>query len=268
MPKFQKARQIAFARSDAKCIGSESYLQGLYKPDIILVKWNTFKNAHRRPSDFFSESYNSDICCESSCRRPTLSWRNLLSTIEVKRGNSGGVGEGWGKLFSGKAKEKQLKVEYVGDFGNLEGDRERPSRPSQPAPPGMVNEEFSTRSSTCIALCLSPDSHQLQLRYVLTCEIRGLHPRLQIGRFSWHKRGVEIGRILANRSQRSSEAKVTQDLVGPENRPRKRRVNQGWAKRTNRRKRSRRDRRSKHRGFRVQSTRATRYRLLSTFPTQ
>lgn len=217
MPKLQEARKVAFAHSDAKCIGSESYLQGSYKPDIILVKWNTFKNAHQRPRALFPDSYNSDICCESSCEQPTLSWRNLLSTIEVKRGSLRGVGEALGKRSSGKAKEKQLKVEYVGDFGNLEGDRERPSRPSQPAPPRMVDEEYSTRPSTCIALCLSPDSHQLQLRHALACEIRGLHPRLQIGRLPRHKRGVEICRTLTEQPQRSSEAKVTQDLVGPEN---------------------------------------------------
>ena len=44
LPEFKEERQIVFARSDARCIESESYLQGLYKPDIVLVHWEAFKS--------------------------------------------------------------------------------------------------------------------------------------------------------------------------------------------------------------------------------
>jgi G:T-mismatch repair DNA endonuclease (very short patch repair protein) len=46
LPEFQEKRQIVFACSSMRCIKSESYLQGSYKPDIILVRWDTFKQVH------------------------------------------------------------------------------------------------------------------------------------------------------------------------------------------------------------------------------
>ncbi|KAF9642050.1 hypothetical protein BDM02DRAFT_3194011 [Thelephora ganbajun] len=43
--EFQENRQIVFARGGAKWIESGSCLQGSYKPDIVLAKWNVFKRA-------------------------------------------------------------------------------------------------------------------------------------------------------------------------------------------------------------------------------
>jgi hypothetical protein len=91
-PEFQEKRQIAFARSSTRCIKSESYLQGSYKLDIILVKWDTFKRAHGCHDAIYSKSYKSNICSESDCDQPSLSWRNILSTLEVKRGGLGDAG--------------------------------------------------------------------------------------------------------------------------------------------------------------------------------
>jgi len=153
LPDFQEDRQIAFARSDAKCIESGSYLQGSYKPDIVLVKWNLFKRAHQRAGAAYSESYESNVCCESGCEQPTLSWRNLLSTVEVKRGGPGDAGNNGRTLSKGKAKKKTVKSEYTGDFLGLQGDLEaaRLSEPQKPAPLKMVDEGNTTRPRTSIA---------------------------------------------------------------------------------------------------------------------
>jgi len=170
LPDFQEDRQITFARSDAKCIGSESYLQGSYKPDIVLVKWNLFKRVHQRAGAAYSESYESNMCCESGCEQPALSWRNLLSTIEVKRGGPGDAGNSGKTQFKGKAKKKFIKPEYTEDFGDLQGDLEaaRPSEPPKPAPLKMVDEGNPTRHRTSIALLSVPSySHQLQLGHAL-----------------------------------------------------------------------------------------------------
>jgi hypothetical protein len=83
LPEFQEKRQIVFARSSTRCIKSESYLQGSYKLDIILVKWDTFKRAHECNDAIYSKSYKSNICSESDCDQPSLSWRNILSTLST-----------------------------------------------------------------------------------------------------------------------------------------------------------------------------------------
>ena len=144
LPAFQETRQIVFACSAAKCIESESYLQGSFKPDIILVKWDTFERAHQYTGIGYSQSYESDICCDSGCDHPRLSWRNLLSTLEVKRG-TGGKGLSRGGNF--------VKLMYDGDFSELKGDREmvRSSQHSQSMSPKAVGEINSTRSCTSIA---------------------------------------------------------------------------------------------------------------------
>ena len=91
--RSEEKRRIVFARSDAKCIGSENYLQGSYKPDIILVKWNVFKDVHGCGTAC-SESYKSYICCESGRDKPDLSWCSILFAVEVKRGGFRGVSKG------------------------------------------------------------------------------------------------------------------------------------------------------------------------------
>jgi hypothetical protein len=171
LPEFQEKRQIVFARSATRCIESESYLQGSYKPDIILVKWNTFKRVHERAGAAYSESYESDICCESGCDQPRLSWRNLLSTLEVKRGGPGGAGNSGKKPSKGKAKEKLVGSTYTEDFGDLKGDLEpaRPPKPPQSAPLKMVDEENPTRPRMSISPSsfFFPCSHQLQSGHAL-----------------------------------------------------------------------------------------------------
>ena len=167
LPDFEEKRQIVFARSDAKCIESESYLQGSYKPDIVLLKWNVFKAAHQCPRVAYSSSYEDLICCKSGCDQPTLSWRNLLSTIEVKRGDSGSARKGGNK---GKMEKQLAESTYTGDFSNLQGDLKvsEPPTPQQSAPPKMVSEEYPTRLRMSVPLPrLSSYSHQLQFRHAL-----------------------------------------------------------------------------------------------------
>ena len=258
LPEFDEKRQIVFARSDAKCIAAENYLQGPYKPDIILVKWNVFKTAHEYAMATYPESYQSSICCKSSASEPILSWRNLLSTIEVKRGDSGGAGNSGNKRSKGNAKEKSA---YIGDFWSLREDLKAPgsSKLPQPAPQKIVDEEYSTRSRMSAMLrCLSLHSHQLQFRHALARELREPHPLLQIFLPSHYKRDAEIFRKPRERFRRRSETIVAQNLVGRADR-RSRKI---------RRQKSRRDHKSKHRRFKAQSTRATRYHLPSTLPTQ
>ena len=258
LPEFDETRQIVFARSDAKCIGSENYLQGSYKPDIVLVKWDVFKTAHECTTATYPESYQSSVCCESNAKKPVLSWRNLLSTIEVKRGDSGGTGNSGNKRSKGNAKEKSA---YIGDFGSLRGDLKAPgsSKLPQPALPKIVDEEYSTDSRMPAMLrCLSLHSHQLQFRHALARELKEPHPPLQIFLPSHYKRDAEIFRKPRERFQRRSETVVAQDLVGRADR-RSRKIQ---------RQKSRRDHKSKHRRFKAQSTRATSYHLPSTLPTQ
>ena len=216
LPDFQENRQIAFARSDEKCIESESYLQGSYKPDIVLVKWNMFTRVHQRAGAVYSESYETDICCESGCEQPTLSWRNLLSTVEVKRGGPGGAGNIGRGLPGVKPKKKSAKSVYNGDFGNLRGDLEaaRPSEPPKPAPLKMVNEGNSTRHCTFIALLsASSHPHQFQLGHALAREARRPHLRLQVGKLSHNRRGTKILNP-PEAPRRNSKGTRTQNLVG------------------------------------------------------
>ena len=148
LPEFQEKHQIAFTRSDVKCISSESYLQGSYKPDIILLKWDMPKTAHSLSSAPYSESYQSYICCRTGCDQPMFGWRNILLTVEVKRGGSGGTGKSRNKRSKSEAKEKSVKSMYTGDFWGLQEDLKATgaSKPPQSAPPKMVDEEYSTRS--------------------------------------------------------------------------------------------------------------------------
>jgi len=154
LPGFQNKRQLVFAYSATKCIESESYLQGSYKPDIVLVKWNTFKKVHGRTTSGYSQSYESNICCKSGCDQPKLSWRNLLSTLEVKRGAPGGAGNYEKKPPKGKAREKFVNTTYTGGFWELKGDLggEKPSKVQQSTPLKMVDEENPTRTRTFVPL--------------------------------------------------------------------------------------------------------------------
>jgi len=139
LPEFKEERQIVFARSDTKCIGTETYLQGSYKPDIILIKWSKFKTKYGYEGRPYSESYSLGICCESGRGKPPLGWFNILSTVEVKRGDSGGAGS------EGGVKARSVKSKYAGGFTNLQGDEVLgSSKPQQSAPQKMVDEEHST----------------------------------------------------------------------------------------------------------------------------
>ena len=97
LPDFNEERQIVFARSDARWIEPDSYFQGLYKPDIVLVRWETLKETLRERKVPYPMSYLSGMCCKSDSGQPKLNWRKVLSTVEVKRGSgmSEGANEGY-----------------------------------------------------------------------------------------------------------------------------------------------------------------------------
>jgi len=148
LPKFHEPSQIVFACSATKCIKSESYLQGSVKPDIVLVKWSTFKRTHQRADAAYPDSYKSDVCYRSGYDQPSLSWRNVLSTLEVKRGGPGGAGNTGNKPSKGKRKGKSVHSRYTGRFEDLGGDLGAIVQPGppRPAPLKMVGEENPTRS--------------------------------------------------------------------------------------------------------------------------
>ena len=143
LPEFQEKRQIVFARNFTRCIKSESYLQGSYKPDIILVKWDTFKRVCECDDAIYSKSYKSNVCSESSCDQPSLSWRNILSTLEVKPRGLGDAGHSGNEPPKGKVKQNLVKSTYTGDFGKLRGDLEavKPPKLTPSTPFNIVDED-------------------------------------------------------------------------------------------------------------------------------
>ena len=159
LPDFKEDRQIVFARSDARCIKSESYLQGSYKPDIVLVRWRTLKETQRERKAPYPMTYLSDMCCKSGSDQPKLNWRNVLSTVEVKRGSS---------VLQG-ANEEFIETTYTSGFEDLRAEptAAEPPPPSPPARPGMVREIYITRSRSSVSPSaffrpltrFSPDPH-------------------------------------------------------------------------------------------------------------
>lgn len=140
LPKFQEKHRIVFAWTEARCISSESYLQGLCKPDITLLNWNNLMVAHELPVNTpYWVSHKLDACCKSGKEQPTLKWRDVLSTVEVKRSG----------VAKGKVKGIDSKV-YTGNFSDFQGDFKVPpsSEPWQPAPLGIVGEEQLARKCT------------------------------------------------------------------------------------------------------------------------
>ena len=126
--------------------------------------------AYGYPNGAYTESYKWFTFCESGSDKPTLSRRNILSTIEVKWDGSGDTGKGESQRSKGKASAKSVELMYTGDFWDLEGHLgvEGSSELLQSAPPKTVDEEFSTHFRMSIALfCFSSHSHYLQLRCAL-----------------------------------------------------------------------------------------------------
>ena len=101
LPDCKEDNQIVLVRTDARWVTTESYVQDQFEPedqfepDIVLLRWQTFKEIRGGPSPLFSDTYTSDICCKSGTDQPKLNWRNLLSTLEVKRGGNEGVIRGF-----------------------------------------------------------------------------------------------------------------------------------------------------------------------------
>jgi len=205
LPMFEEKRQIVFIRRDSQAIETETYHQGSYKPDIILIK--------------------RSMRCKFGPSKPSLSWRNILSTVEVKRSDSGG-----------KAKARSVKSRYDADFMDLRGDKvARSFKPPQSAPQKVVSEEYSTHHCMSIALHFSSHSHQDQSRHAPAQEA-GVYPlRLRIGHSHPKRRAENCAKSLIP-SRRGPGAMESQNLVRPANR---------GQSRTNGRQKSWRDRKSK-----------------------
>lgn len=92
LPDFEEKHQIVFVHTNARNVATEDYFQRQFKPDIALLQWKTFKKLEFEDIDGesppFSETYSSDLCCKSGTTQPKFNWRNLLSTLEVKRGGN------------------------------------------------------------------------------------------------------------------------------------------------------------------------------------
>ena len=155
LPKFHEPSQIVFACSATKCIKSESYLQGSFKPDIVLVKWSTFKRTHQRADATYPDSYKSDICYRSGCDHPSLSWGNILSTLEVKRGRPGGVSNTGNKPSKGKSRPRTFSPGNTRDLRCQAIDfLSSPSHPRLAFPPKLHRHPHAI--SAIIALLKSP----------------------------------------------------------------------------------------------------------------
>lgn len=112
-PSSRKSVKPSSHATTQSAFGTKTYLQGLYKPDIILIKWSKFKTEYGSKHHPYSESYRSEICCRSWHSKPPLGWCNILSTVEVKPGDSGGAGS------EGKAKARSVKLKYDTGFMDL-----------------------------------------------------------------------------------------------------------------------------------------------------
>ena len=149
LPSFQESNQIVFFRNDPKHVVTETYLQSSLKPDIVLARWNFFNRMRKTPNTPYWRSYKSDLCCKAMFR---ISWRNILSTLEVKRSSS--------KASEGGKRTSVDKLWIGGKFGGYTGDFDGLGRdfqvagpssgPSLSAPREIVREGYSNRRRTSI----------------------------------------------------------------------------------------------------------------------
>lgn len=85
LPDFEEDRQIVFSRNDTRCIATESCLQDLYEPDIVVVQWKGFKATQTKQEAPYPFSYVLDTCCKSGFDQLKFNRRNLLSLVEVSK---------------------------------------------------------------------------------------------------------------------------------------------------------------------------------------
>ena len=202
LPEFQEGRDIVFASSAKRYIKSETSRQGGYKPDLILVKWDVFKTVFKRDGADYSESYESDLCAgPGPAGSDWFVWRNLLSTVEVKLGDS----------RSAKKTTSENRV-YNKGFEDLQGDRAPIVAPKKPQakPPVLVSEENTTRSCESRVPLHFFTSHGLQLGRVPISETRVGQPQrripnlqLRAGPRKKHRRGTEIDTRVMEITRRS-----------------------------------------------------------------
>ena len=151
LPHFQESRQIVFARSDPNRTAPKCCLQGSDGPAIILIRWNVFKEHHEGAEVSYLSSHDSDLCCKPDFLASRPSWRNILSTLEVRPGLS----------KASKVSEKASAdepgaggnfVSYTGNFGELQGDRQATRPSSEPPPLGIFHEGCPSRHCMSVFL--------------------------------------------------------------------------------------------------------------------
>ena len=172
LPPFQESRQIVFLRTDSGHIASETYLQGSYKPDIVLLKWDFLKNNLEYPKVQYSQSHESGLCCKPGFTKPCLSWRDVLLTLEA-RPSPPRASSDHREEAGEKTRARGKFVKYTGGFDELGGVRQatESSASSRSPPLETAREEYSTRSSAFIIVAYPFFcSHQVQLYQALAWE--------------------------------------------------------------------------------------------------
>ena len=142
LPHFQESHQIVFARNNQNHTASKCRLQGSHKPDIVLIRWVDFEKQRKGAEIPFSESHDSDVCCMPAF---SISWRNVLSTLEVEPSAS---------KLSEDSEEKPVDkpgaegncTRHIEDFGG-------------PASPEMIREGCLTCRMYIFPIHLSLHSH-------------------------------------------------------------------------------------------------------------
>ena len=131
-----------------------------------------------------------------------LSWHNILSTVEVKHGDS-----------EGKAKARSVKLPYNGGFTNLQGDEVVGSSKLPLSAPQkiVVDEEYPTHRCVSVAPLFS-HSRQVQSGHALAPEVKVSHFRLRIGH-SHPERGAENCKKPTEPFRRETGAMEPQSLV-------------------------------------------------------
>ena len=130
LPQFQESRRIVFVRSGPNHTASKCYLQGSHEPDIVLIRWDVFKEQHKGIEISYPRSHDSDACCKPEF---CVSWRNVLSTLEVRPGSSQASGElGRNRQVAGPSESSSpaLLVMVREEYPNYHCTSVFPARPS------------------------------------------------------------------------------------------------------------------------------------------